>query len=245
MEDVQFFKKFQESEFMVNIRTPRVLKTETTVVLIHGFWSLPLGRKYDSLTNICKGLGARCAAYELIGHGSDISHLDNLDMNILIEQLEYLIECTFNHNVVLIGSCGGGLVALQAAKRHPEAVKGIITLATALDWRFLTPEQLNTVNEEGFIYVRFGHHIDECKITKRFCDSYAEVEHWDPMIVPFPVHIIQGSADNVMDWRKAIKLLEFVQGKDVMLKVIQGTGHRVADKKSFREIAYSLQSMIG
>lgn len=171
-------------------------------------------------------------AYELIGHGSDISHLDNLDMNILIEQLEYLIECTFNHNVVLIGSCGGGLVALQAAKRHPEAVKGIITLATALDWRFLTPEQLNTVNEEGFIYVRFGHHIDECKITKRFCDSYAEVEHWEPMIVPFPVHIIQGSADNVMDWRKAIKLLEFVQGKDVMLKVIQGTDTALPTKKA-------------
>lgn len=245
MEEIQFFEKFADSRFMVCIRTPRNLTSETTVVLVHGFWSLPLGRKYDLLSNICERLGVKCAAYELIGHGSDIARLDNMDLNVLIGQLEDLIPRVFGNDVILIGSCGGGLVALQTARKHPTAVKGIITLASALDWRFLTPEQMKTVNEKGFVYVRFGHHVEDCKITKRFCDSYAEVEHWAPHEVSYPVHIIQGSGDNVMDWRKSLKLLEFVQGKDVMLKVIQGTGHRVADKKSFREIEFSLQTMLG
>ena len=98
MENRQFFESFCGSDFMVNIRTPNVQKTETTVVLVHGFWSIPLGRKYSRLSDICELLGAPCAAYELIGHGSDISHLDHANIDILIKQLEYLLEKCFNQN---------------------------------------------------------------------------------------------------------------------------------------------------
>lgn len=245
MEEIQFFEKFADSRFMVCVRTPRNATSGTTVVLVHGFWSLPLGRKYNLLSNICERLGVKCAAYELIGHGSDIARLDNMDLNVLIGQLEELIPRVFGNDVILVGSCGGGLVALQAARKHPEAVKGIITLATALDWHFLTAEQIKEINEKGFIYVRFGQHTEECKITKKFYDSYAGAAYWQPHEVPYPVHIIQGSGDNVMDWRKSLQLLDFVQGRDIILKVLQGTGHRVADKKSFREIDFSLQTMLG
>lgn len=97
------------------------------VVFIHGFpfshamWSAQLG----SL-----GRGRRLIAYDLRGHGRTPPGDGLCTIELLVDDLLRLLDFLRVERAVLCGLSMGGYVALRAAERAPERVRGLILADT-------------------------------------------------------------------------------------------------------------------
>ncbi len=98
-----------------------------TIVLVHGLGSRPehwlpaariLARRH------------RVVLVELPGHGED--ELGPFSLDVATEALDAAIKAADHRPVVLVGHSIGGLVATNEALRHPETVRRLVIVETAL-----------------------------------------------------------------------------------------------------------------
>ena len=111
-------------------------KGEPTLVLVHG-WALdrhlwdgqvpPLGARH------------RVVTLDLAGHGESGRQRASWTMAAFGEDVKAVVEAVGAKEVVLVGHSMGGPVVLEAARRMPERVKGIVLVDTLLDVEQRTP----------------------------------------------------------------------------------------------------------
>ena len=120
----------------VPIRFQVTGKTEPTVVLVHG-WALD-HRVWD-------GQAARLAerhrvvTLDLAGHGESGRQRSAWTMAAFGEDVKAVVEAVGAKQVVLVGHSMGGPVVLEAARRMPARVKGIVLVDTLQDVEKRTP----------------------------------------------------------------------------------------------------------
>ena len=102
------------------------------VVLLHG-WTATADvnwfRLYDSLE------GYDVVAVDQRGHGRGIRSTERFRLEDCADDVAALLRCLDTGPAVLVGYSMGGPVALEVARRHPQAVAGLVLAATALSWR--------------------------------------------------------------------------------------------------------------
>ena len=111
---------------------------EPTLVLVHG-WALDR-RLWDGQVG---GLAARhrVVTLDLAGHGVSGPRAE-WTMAAFGEDVKAVVEAVGAKQVVLVGHSMGGPVVLEAARRMPEAVKGLVLVDTLLDVEERTPPEL-------------------------------------------------------------------------------------------------------
>ena len=88
--------------------------------------------------------------------------------------------------VALVGWSLGGVVAREVARRHPEAVRRVITFGTPL------------VGTAHTVFARFGRRED----ASRLAAYAAHRDRTDPIRVP--VTVVLSRRDGVVDWRSCL-----------------------------------------
>ncbi len=111
---------------------------EPTLVLIHG-WALDR-RLWDGQV---PRLAARhrVLTLDLAGHGESGGGRTEWTMAAFGQDVQAAVEAIGTRQVVLVGHSMGGPVALEAARRMPARVKGVVLVDTLLDVEQRTPPE--------------------------------------------------------------------------------------------------------
>jgi len=111
-------------------------KGEPAVVLVHG-WALD-HRVWDGQVALLAAR-RRVVTLDLAGHGESGRHRSAWTMAAFGEDVKAVVEAVGAKQVVLVGHSMGGPVVLEAARRMPERVKGIVLVDTLADVEERTP----------------------------------------------------------------------------------------------------------
>ena len=219
-----------------------------TVLYTHGLYSDPWGRKPEAVKEWCHKNGIDFFRYELVGHGSDKDNYENVDVNLWKAQILEIIDTMIVGNIVVVGSSLGGWLSLIAAEARPERVKAVLGLAAAPDFtvdledKYLTKEQNNILQKQGRL--EFTNDDFTYVFTKKLMDSGRENQMLNRDIkIICPVQLIQGQKDASLDWRKALKISEHIQGNNVVINLLKYSNHRLGEDSDLDMISHSLDSL--
>ena len=109
---------------------------EPTIVLVHGW---VMDRHVWEVQAPSLAARHRVVALDLAGHGESGGSRPAWTMPAFGEDVKAVVEDVAAAQVVLVGHSMGGPVVLEAARRMPERVKGIVLVDTLLDVEARTP----------------------------------------------------------------------------------------------------------
>lgn len=221
-----------------------------TIVYLHGFCSDCWGKKPETVKKFCLDNGVGLFRFDYAGHGSDRENFAAADFEIWQNQVLEVIDTAVEGDVVCVGSSMGGWLALLAAVKRPERVKGVIGLAAAPNFvrRFaaaIPPEQQKELEEKGSFAFDTGDFA--YVITRRFVDTAMAAclpEGKGSWPVFCPVHFIQGMEDKSLPWRCALDFAEAVSSSAVEVKLLKSSNHRLNDDDAARELVNSLTKIV-
>lgn len=221
-----------------------------TVLYLHGFCSDAWGRKPETVREVCLQSGAGFLRFDFAGHGSGIADFKKTDFEVWKNQVFEAVETIVSGDCIAVGSSMGGWLALLAAIRYPERIKGLIGLAAAPNFvrRFaalVTPEQKRELETKGsFVIVNndFAY-----TITSRFVET-AEAsclpEDGTPWNIRCPVHLIQGMKDASVPWREVLDYAERISSEKVTVKLLKNSNHRLNDDEALAELRGSVANIV-
>jgi pimeloyl-ACP methyl ester carboxylesterase len=111
---------------------------EPTLVLVHG-WALDHRLWDGQVPRLSRR--HRVVTLDLAGHGGSGRERARWTMAAFGRDVETVVEAVGAKEVVLVGHSMGGPVVLEAARRMPERVKGIVLVDTLLDAEQRTPPE--------------------------------------------------------------------------------------------------------
>jgi pimeloyl-ACP methyl ester carboxylesterase len=111
---------------------------EPTLVLVHG-WALDHHLWDEHAPRLARR--HRVVTLDLPGHGESGKERARWTMAAFGEDVKTVVEVLGANDVVLVGHSMGGPVVLEAARRMPDRVKGIVPVDTLLDVEQRTPSE--------------------------------------------------------------------------------------------------------
>ena len=238
-------------QFTTNFEYLKVKSSEInkfTILYTHGLYSDPWGRKPDAVRDWCLNNGIDFYRYELVGHGADIKNYENVDVNLWKAQILEVIDTIIEGDIIVVGSSLGGWLSLLAAETRPDRVKAVLGLAAAPDFtvdledKYLTKEQNETIQRQGRL--EFTNNDFTYIFTKRLMDTGRENQMLNRTIeISCPVQLIQGQEDASLDWRKALHIAQAISGKNVTVKLLKHSNHRLGEDSDLAVVLQSLDSI--
>jgi 3-oxoadipate enol-lactonase len=104
------------------------------VLLLHG-WTASADLNWYAQYEPLAAAGFRVLALDHRGHGRGIRALAEFELTDCADDALALLDALAIPGAVLVGYSMGGPIALLAARRRPELVRGLVLCATASNWR--------------------------------------------------------------------------------------------------------------
>lgn len=206
------------------------------VVFLGGFRSDMEGTKALHLDGWAARTGRAFLRLDYSGHGA--SGGDFLDGAIgdWFEDAAAAIAALTEGPQVLVGSSMGGWIALLIAREMPERVAGLVTIAAAPDftedgmWDSFTEAQRHELVEAGQVALPSDYSDEPYIITRRLIEEgRGRLVLRSPLPLPFPVRLLQGTADTDVPQDRALALLAHADSPDMRLTLVKGADHRFSD----------------
>lgn len=220
------------------------------IVFLGGFRSDMSGTKALWLQDWAEARGRAYLRFDYRGHGQ--SSGDFLDGSIgdwADDAAEALSQLTEGPQI-LIGSSMGGWIALLLARRMPERFAGLIGIAAAPDFTEdsmmagFSAEQRRALEEDGQVALPSAYSDEPYIITRRLIeDGRNHLVLRTPLVVPFPVRLLQGTADEDVDRSVAIRLLDHIESPDVRLTLVKDADHRFSEPRELALIGKTLHGL--
>ena len=221
-----------------------------TVIWIGGFRSDMEGTKALALEQAARERGWSFVRYDHFAHGQSSGDWRRATIGRWREDAIALID-SLEGPVIPVGSSMGGWVALLATLARPERIKGLVLVNPAQDfteklmWPGLADHERQAILREGETVITeegLGSYV----LTRRM---FEEARDWlllDGIIdIKAPIHVLQGRADDVVQWRHQVDLIERLTGGDVRLDLIEGGDHRLSTPRDLERLAEAVEAMRG
>jgi pimeloyl-ACP methyl ester carboxylesterase len=222
------------------------------IVFLGGFRSDMTGTKAVFLQDWAQAQGRAFLRFDYSGHGvSSGDFLDGAIGDWFEDALAVLSQLTEGPQV-LVGSSMGGWIALQLARAVPERVAGLVGIAAAPDftedsmWAGFSDDQRRDLMEKGRVDLPSDYSPDPYVITRRLIEEGRNrlVLH-SPLALPFPVRLLQGTADTDVPPAVALRLLDHATGPDIRLTLVKGADHRFSTADCLAMIAEAVAEVSG
>ena len=220
------------------------------VVFLGGFKSDMTGTNAQFLEGWARERGRAFLRFDYSGHGQ--SSEDFLDGCIgdWAEDAIAAISALTEGPQVLVGSSMGGWISLLVAKAMPARVAALVGIAAAPDftedgmWSDFTEGQRAALMAEGRIDLASEYSDEPYVITRRLIeDGRHRLVLRDPLPLPFPVRLLQGSNDTDVPPAVALRLFEHADSPDLRLTLVKGADHRFSEPENLALIAATLDSL--
>lgn len=219
------------------------------IVFLGGFKSDMCGTKAVHLENWAQGAGRAFLRFDYSGHGESSEAFTDGCIGDWFEDACAAIGLLAG-KVVLVGSSMGGWISLLVARAMPERVAGMVTIAAAPDFTedsmwagFSDAQKAELMAGQVALPSEYG---EPYIITRRLIEEGRDrLVLRDPLLLPFPVRSLQGTADADVKMSVALRLLEHAQSPDMRLTLVDGADHRFSDDDCLDLIVRSVEDVLG
>lgn len=228
-------------------------KTEGTgpgVVFLGGFKSDMAGSKATHLESWAKRKGRAFLRFDYSGHGESGGTFEAGSIGDWVEDARAVLAL-MPGPVVLVGSSMGGWISLQLARMMPERLAGLVGIAAAPDftedgfWAGFDELMRAKLMREGRVLVP-SDYGDPYVITRRLIeDGRDRLVLRDPLSLPFPVRLLQGTADTSVPVATAVRLLDHADSPDMQLTLVDGADHSFSDARCLALIERAIEEVTG
>lgn len=203
------------------------------VVFLGGFKSDMTGTKALYLQDWAERTGRAFLRFDYSGHGqSSGAFLDGCIGDWFADACAIITALTAGPQV-LVGSSMGGWISLLVARAMPDRVAGLVGVAAAPDFTQdlmldqFSPAQLDELARTGRIQEPSEYSDDPYILTRHLLDDGAKhLVLRAPLLLPFPVRLLQGTADVDVPPSVALRLLDHATCADMQLRLVKGADHR-------------------
>lgn len=220
------------------------------VVFLGGFKSDMEGTKAIALEEWARAAGRAFLRLDYSGHGQSGGAFEDGCIGDWFQDAEAVIAAVDAGPVVLVGSSMGGWISLLLARAHPDRIAGLVTIAAAPDftedgyWASFDADQRDALARDGQIAVP-SDYGDPYIITRHLIEEgRARLVLRDPLSLPFPVRMMQGTADAAVSTQTALRLLDHADSPDMRLTLVDGADHRFSDDACLRLIERSVTEVL-
>ncbi len=206
------------------------------VIFCGGFNSTMDGSKALALDALCTKEKLAFTRFDYQGHG--VSDGDFVDGNIdrwLTDTLSIIDQLNTDRKHIIAGSSMGGWIATLAAKKRPDRIAGLITIAAAPDFtETLLPGRLNELQQQalvdGNIVIMHSAYDDSpyplspqlISESRQHCILHSRLK------LDIPVRLIHGTSDDDVPHQCSIDLLHTLQCDDAQLTLVKNGDHRLS-----------------
>ncbi|MEH6786910.1 MAG: alpha/beta fold hydrolase [Paracoccus sp. (in: a-proteobacteria)] len=220
------------------------------VVFLGGFKSDMQGTKALHLEAWARQSRRAFLRFDYSGHGESGGRFEDGCIGDWAEDARAMIEALTDGPQVLVGSSMGGWIALLLARSMPQRVAGLVTIAAAPDfteqgfWAGLDPAQREILMRDGRIETPSDYSDEPYVITRHLIeDGRKRLVLNQPLPLPFPVRLLQGTADAdvPVDW--ALRLLDHASGPDIRLVLVKDADHRFSTPECLDLVTASIEGL--
>lgn len=209
------------------------------VVFLGGFRSDMEGAKALHLEDWARSQGRAFLRFDYSGHGRSSGRFEDGAIGDWAEDAAAALELTEGPQV-LVGSSMGGWIGLLLAKRMPERIAGLVLIAAAPDftedsyWGAWSDVMRAKLMREGRVAVP-SDYGDAYMVTKRMIeDGRLHLVLRETLDLPFPVRLLQGTADTAVKEETALRLLHHARCPDMSLTFVKDADHRFSEPGQLR-----------
>ncbi|MBK0400453.1 alpha/beta hydrolase [Limibaculum sp. M0105] len=220
------------------------------VVFLGGFRSDMTGTKATFLEDWARERGRAFLRFDYRGHGaSSGDFLDGAIGDWADDAAEAVMRLTEGPQV-LVGSSMGGWIALLLARRMPERVAALVGIAAAPDftedsmWAGFDAAQREALARNGRVELPSDYSDEPYVITRRLIEEgRQQLVLRAPLVLPFPLRLLQGTADTDVPPEVALRLLDHVDCADAQLTLVKGADHRFSEPRELALLAATLDAL--
>lgn len=205
------------------------------LVFLGGLKSDMEGTKAIHLEAWARARGQAFLRFDYSGHGQSSGTFEEGCIGDWAEDTAAAIGTLSSGKIVLVGSSMGGWQALLFARAQAARMAGLVTIAAAPDftedgyWASFSPEQKTALERDGQIEMP-SDYMEPYIITKRLVmDGRNQLVLRAPLDLPYPVRLLQGTADTAVSTDRAVALLEHATSPDMRLTLVKDADHRFSD----------------
>ena len=202
------------------------------IVFLGGFHSDMTGSKAAHLALWAAARNRPFLRFDYSGHGQSSGAFEQGCIgDWFADALDIICACTSGPQI-LVGSSMGGWISLLISRAMPEKVAALVGIAAAPDftedsmWDGFSGAQKAELAAKGAVQIP-SDYGDPYTITRRLVEDGREnLVLRAPLHLPFPVRLLQGTADADVPVSVALRLLDHASGKDIRLTLVKGADHR-------------------
>lgn len=205
------------------------------IVFLTGLRSDMTGDKATRLEAFAEGRGRAFLRFDYSGHGASAGRFEEGTIGAWAEDARAALDALTEGPQVLVGSSMGGWVALLLARATPERVRGLVLVAAAPDftedgyWASWSEAERERLAREGFLAIP-SEYGEPMIVTRGLIeDGRRRLVLREPLPLPMPVRLLQGTEDSAVPVATALRLLEHAEGPDIRLTLVKGADHRFSD----------------
>ena len=220
------------------------------IVFLGGFMSDMSGTKAVWLQDWARAQGRAFLRFDYSGHGESSGRFEEGCIGDWAEDAMAALEALTEGPQVLVGSSMGGWIALLLARRVPARVQGLVGIAAAPDftqdsmWQGLSADQQRAVERDGQVSVPNSYDDRPYILTRRlFEDGRDQSVLRTPLPLPFPVRLLQGTADEAVATDVPLRLMDHADCPDLRLTLVKGADHRFSSPDCLTLVAQAIEEV--
>ncbi len=245
-----------QPDFMTTPQGRRIAyhRTEGTlpgVVFLGGFRSDMEGTKAVHLQAWAQRNGYAFLRLDYSGHGQSEGRFEDGTIGDWADDAIAAISGLTKGPQVLVGSSMGGWIALLAARALPDRIAGLVGVAAAPDftedgmWAQFTDAQRDALMREGRIALESEYSDDPTIITRGLIeDGRKQLVLRTPLPLPFPVRLLQGTADADVPVSVALRLVDHADAQDLRLTLVKDADHRFSTPDCLKMIEDAVSEVL-
>lgn len=208
-------------------------ETGPGVVFLGGYKSDMTGTKAQHLQAWAEATGRAFLRFDYSGHGQSSGKFEDGGIGDWFADAIAIIAGLTQGPQVLVGSSMGGWIALLVARALPDRVAGLVGVAAAPDftrdlmWDNLSDTERAEMTAQGWRAEPSEYSDQPNIITMAFLqDGEKHLVLRSPLDLPFPVRLLQGTADVDVPPAVALRLMDHATSPDLRLTLVKGADHR-------------------
>lgn len=217
------------------------------VVFLGGFRSDMEGTKALHLDAWALRTGRGFLRFDYGGHGQSEGAFTDGTIGAWADDAAEIVMALTDGPQILVGSSMGGWIALLLARRIPERVAGLVTIAAAPDftedsmWAGFDAGQRKALLSDGQVALPSDYDDGDYVITRALIDDGRHhLLLRDPLPLPGPARFLHGTADQDVTLSTALRLLEQADGPDTRLTLVDGADHRFSSPECLAMIEQAI-----
>lgn len=222
------------------------------VVFLGGFMSDMTGTKAVFLQDWAQARGRAFLRFDYSGHGQSSGAFREGAIGDWAEDALAVIDALTEGPQVLVGSSMGGWISLLVTKAIPDRIRGFVGIAPAPDftedsmWAGFSDTQRAALMRDGVVTVPSDYSADGYPITRRLIeDGRRHLVLRAPLALPFPVRILQGTADTDVPPAVALRLMDHADCPDLRVTLVKGADHRFSTPECLAMIGEAIEQVSG